>query len=92
MQFDHIQGPKLLNICQWHKRVGLPGLMRELLKCELVCISCHEVRTSTRHWIRKFTTAGDPEQSLIARERMDSLKKKNHKAYSSGLRTIEDAP
>lgn len=47
MDFDHVRGEKLANVSDL---VGAPteDLLAEVAKCELVCATCHRVRTSDR--------------------------------------------
>ena len=53
LDFNHIQGEKLLAIGQdtkvaWHK------LMEEINKCEVLCANCHRIHTyRNRHWRTK---------------------------------------
>lgn len=47
MDFDHVRGKKKFRLAQ-HMKVGLPGLLAEIAKCDLVCANCHRERTYQR--------------------------------------------
>jgi hypothetical protein len=48
MQFDHVRGVKLFNIGQKVWKLGIANLMKEILKCDVVCANCHAERTYRR--------------------------------------------
>ena len=54
MDFDHARGKKAGNISVLIFRVSMRGLLRELEKCDLVCATCHRLRTAHRHDMRKY--------------------------------------
>ena len=43
LEFDHVRGVKLFNVCQGGPR-ALAALKREIEKCEVRCSSCHRKR------------------------------------------------
>ena len=45
LEFDHIKGKKLLNVC-FAKSIA--QAKKEIAKCEVVCSNCHRVRTYNR--------------------------------------------
>ena len=55
-EFDHVRGEKLgnvstmaLNGCSWEK------ISEEIAKCDVVCASCHRIRTWERGgWVRNI--------------------------------------
>ena len=47
MQFDHVSGVKLFDLAHGKKR-GLPSVLAEIAKCEVVCANCHAERTHSR--------------------------------------------
>lgn len=49
MQFDHIKGKKIFNICSGPSQYGIDKVKDEITKCEIVCANCHAART----WKRK---------------------------------------
>jgi hypothetical protein len=51
MEFDHREGEvKLFNIGNWYnqRRVGAKKLWAEIAKCDVVCPTCHRLRTFRR--------------------------------------------
>jgi hypothetical protein len=48
MDFDHIDGDKVMNIASIVRRCTPAALVSELKKCELVCANCHRIRTISR--------------------------------------------
>lgn len=48
MDFDHVRGEKLFNIALKVDGSGLPRLLAEIAKCDVVCSNCHRVRTWKR--------------------------------------------
>lgn len=48
MDFDHISGEKVMNIAQLSRLSSPASLLTELKKCELVCATCHRIRTASR--------------------------------------------
>lgn len=44
MDFDHVRGEKLRNVSAM-LNAGLPQLLAEIAKCDVVCANCHRVRT-----------------------------------------------
>jgi hypothetical protein len=49
MDFDHREGvEKKFNISQASRRYGLPSILEEIAKCEVVCSNCHRIRTKRR--------------------------------------------
>lgn len=47
LEFDHIT-EKSFCIGRYVNSVGLDKLIKEIMKCEIVCANCHSVRTWTR--------------------------------------------
>lgn len=47
MSFDHV-GRKDFNIAQMARRVSLEALEKEIRRCEVVCMNCHQIRTFRR--------------------------------------------
>lgn len=47
MDFDHVRGPKAFNIGN-ARSVALKALAVEIAKCDLVCATCHRLRTCER--------------------------------------------
>jgi hypothetical protein len=49
MDFDHVAGDKLDNICGMRMRtVSREAILAEIEKCEVVCATCHRARTHAR--------------------------------------------
>jgi hypothetical protein len=49
MDFDHVTGNKLDNICGMRNRtVSRDAILAEIEKCEVVCATCHRARTHAR--------------------------------------------
>ncbi len=48
MDFDHVRDVKAFSIMQSVNSRGLPTLLREIAKCEVVCSNCHRIRTTAR--------------------------------------------
>lgn len=49
LDFDHIKGKKFKNISQMATEgYSIKSLKREISKCEVVCASCHRIRTWER--------------------------------------------
>lgn len=49
MDFDHREGEiKQYNVNKMPGRHGLPAILREIAKCDVVCSNCHRRRTWTR--------------------------------------------
>jgi hypothetical protein len=49
MDFDHVTGEKLDNICGMRTRtVERDTILAEIAKCEVVCANCHRARTHAR--------------------------------------------
>ena len=49
MDFDHVSGDKLDDICGMRMRtVSRDAIRAEIEKCEVVCANCHRARTHTR--------------------------------------------
>lgn len=48
MQFDHINDNKKGNVTDIARNGSAEDLMKEIMKCELVCANCH----SRRGWLR----------------------------------------
>ncbi len=49
MDFDHVRGEKLFNICSNKGRQqGWKKVLVEIAKCDLVCSNCHRTRTVRR--------------------------------------------
>lgn len=49
LQYDHVRGAKVKNICQMLSR-SRKQLKEEMSKCEVVCANCHAFRT----WFRRY--------------------------------------
>jgi hypothetical protein len=48
LDFDHVRGEKVGNICQLAREGNRKKLLEEIDKCEIVCGNCHRHRT----WMR----------------------------------------
>jgi hypothetical protein len=49
MDFDHVTGEKLDDICGMRMRtVSREAILAEIEKCEVVCATCHRARTHAR--------------------------------------------
>jgi hypothetical protein len=49
MDFDHVNGEKLDDICGMRMRtVSREAIRTEIEKCEVVCANCHRARTHLR--------------------------------------------
>jgi hypothetical protein len=49
MDFDHVSGDKLDDICDMRMRtVSREAIRAEIEKCEVVCANCHRARTRAR--------------------------------------------
>ena len=49
MEFDHVRGTKIANVCSAPvKSWSLKKLKEEIEKCEVVCSNCHQARTYFR--------------------------------------------
>src|SRR4051812_17644010 len=50
MEFDHCRGEKCFNLGDFHgaRRHGLKRLLAEIEKCDVVCPTCHRIRTLRR--------------------------------------------
>ncbi len=48
MDFDHVRGEKLFNLGDAHNLAGYQQVLVELEKCDVVCATCHRIRTYTR--------------------------------------------
>jgi len=49
MDFDHLPGHlKIGNVANLVKNAGLPKILRELEKCDVVCCMCHRKRSRAR--------------------------------------------
>ena len=48
MDFDHVRGTKIDNISNLVHHSSRKQLLEEIAKCELVCASCHRIRTHGR--------------------------------------------
>jgi hypothetical protein len=49
MDFDHVRGEKLDNICGMRMRtMSREAILAEIEKCEVVCATCHRARTHAR--------------------------------------------
>lgn len=46
LDFDHVRGVKLHNIGS--RKISLNLLVEEIEKCDVVCATCHRVRTANR--------------------------------------------
>ena len=63
MDFDHVTGEKLDNICGMRMRtVEREKILAEIAKCEVVCANCHRARTHARRlgievWASDFVRA-----------------------------------
>jgi hypothetical protein len=49
MDFDHVRGEKLFNLCRGAQHSALK-VQEEIAKCDLVCSNCHRVRTTIRRY------------------------------------------
>ncbi len=47
IQFDHVRGKKKTNVARLIGH-GLPTLLAEIAKCDVVCASCHFIRSARR--------------------------------------------
>lgn len=49
MDFDHIKGKKILAISKMiHENYSYKNILKEIKKCQLVCVLCHKIRTYKR--------------------------------------------
>lgn len=48
LQFDHVRGKKLGNISYLVLKHSIRIIKDEIAKCDVVCASCHQIRTHTR--------------------------------------------
>jgi L-lysine 2,3-aminomutase len=48
MDFDHVDGTKVMMVSQLAIRGATRKLMVEMAKCEVVCSNCHRLRTWAR--------------------------------------------
>ena len=48
LDFDHVQGVKKFNITSGKSATSKTSLLAEIEKCEVVCASCHRLRTYNR--------------------------------------------
>jgi hypothetical protein len=48
MDFDHVAGEKVDDICNLRKAAGWQSILDEIAKCEVVCANCHRARTHFR--------------------------------------------
>jgi hypothetical protein len=49
LDFDHVSGDKLADICAMRMRtVAREAIRAEIAKCEVVCATCHRARTHAR--------------------------------------------
>ena len=49
MEFDHVTGTKLDDVCNLRRRlVKWQTILAEIAKCEVVCANCHRARTHSR--------------------------------------------
>ena len=48
MDFDHVDGEKVMLVSQLVNRGSVSKLMAEIAKCEVVCANCHRIRTWNR--------------------------------------------
>jgi hypothetical protein len=48
MQFDHLYDKKM-SVSQLFSRGGMPKILSEIAKCEIVCANCHAKRTWKRN-------------------------------------------
>jgi hypothetical protein len=51
MDFDHVRGKKLFILGRGAGK-GLPAVIAEIAKCDLVCSNCHRIRTALRRYGR----------------------------------------
>lgn len=48
MDFDHIIGEKVIDVCRLASFCSPARLVSEVRKCEIVCANCHRIRTEAR--------------------------------------------
>jgi hypothetical protein len=48
MDFDHVQGNKVLNVSRLKNYCSIKAIQEEISKCEVVCSNCHRQRTHDR--------------------------------------------
>lgn len=50
MEFDHLPGSKkrFTLACESRSRLGMSKILAEIAKCEVVCPTCHRIRTLRR--------------------------------------------
>lgn len=46
LAFDHVKGTKKFSMHSWHG--GIKRLQEEIMKCDIVCHNCHEIRSTKR--------------------------------------------
>jgi len=61
LEFDHKdQTSKEFTISEKKKRLSINNLMKEIGKCDIVCVNCHKIRTyNTFFFIKKETIDGE---------------------------------
>ena len=53
MDYDHVRGKKMFNISKARSgQRNFMAMVREILKCEVVCANCHRERTHNRGYPR----------------------------------------
>lgn len=48
MDFDHVRGEKILDVCRMVGWYSLKAVKEEIAKCDIVCAVCHRYRTQNR--------------------------------------------
>jgi len=59
MDFDHVRGEKSFNISMAVKTKTLEEIKEEIAKCDVVCATCHRMRTQDRIKERKKEILND---------------------------------
>lgn len=52
LEFDHVRGEKVYNVCSMPGQFGIDKIKDEIAKCDIVCVNCHAMRT----WMRRMLT------------------------------------
>lgn len=58
LDFDHVRGKKVANICEIYKHCSLETLRKEIEKCELRCANCHRKITAKRRCSIRVSALG----------------------------------
>ena len=68
MDLDHVRGPKVGDVSRLVYQAPTDVVVAEIAKCEVVCATCHRLRTlrrSVRRTMPLLTTAVEPRRSTV---------------------------